>query len=511
MFTQLLLFIINFPLFTLLILSVYTATPVYRKIPEPQAVFSLFDQICQIPHGSYHEAELADWLVSWEKERNFSVKKDETDNVYITTHPEDPYGPPALVFQVHLDMVLVNIGDHEPVIWYQDGDWIRAKNTTLGADNGIGLALALAVMEDFQNSPMSLGLIATVQEEIGLQGVLNLHPEYINPKRIINLDTSKEGVIVINSGGITVGKYQIPVFSTSPSVGYSWVTISVTGLIGGHSAQNIKKNQANGILVILSILRDLIAVMPIEMASCFGGEKMNVIPPQAHCVIGFSSENFREFEQIVHACQTRSRDTYADDPNLQIHIHPAETPAKIIGNTSIQSIINLVDLLPQGVIRYGNRFPGEVVASGNLAMIYQTEEQVQLEISVRYNTSPDKEILIKRLEEVIVSPVQGTIIPKGDAWEGKDSSPLIDLMQKVYSALFGQKMELLSTHGGIECGHLAELYPDADIVSIGIHLEDPHSIQERVSISSTERYYQFVTDLVKEIELRENTPPSISS
>ena len=471
---------------------------------EPADVFRYFRSICRIPHGSGNERELTEYILRFARERGLWAVRDGSLNVIVKKPASSGRAnSPALLLQCHMDMVCEkNSGKvfdftKDPVEIVMDGDTIKSNGTTLGADNGLGVAMMLAVLgaKDIPHPPLEA--VFTAEEEIGLVGATAMDMSALKARRMINLDTGGEGTFVVScAGGLRVGVH-LPVRQTDADASGSGYEIWVKGLKGGHSGGDIDKERGNANVILGRALYRLAAEpdFRLRLASLEGGEKENAIPREACAHIVTDGDPSRIVAELK---RTFTKEYHATEPHLDLFIGKKELPPKVYDEASRDRIIQSLLTLPHGVVHRMNSEGGwSVETSNNLATVSARDENVRIVCAIRSNVASRKYALLDRIR-IVTGLLGGTIEPGAEypAWEYAADSPLRTAAAKVYEELRGAAPEIKVTHGGLECGLFAERIPGLDIISFGPSIYDAHTPDEWFSISSLSRTWEFFKALL---------------
>lgn len=462
---------------------------------QPQRVFYYFSKLMEIPRPSFHEKEVSDFLVKTGKELNLETYQDESLNVVIKRNASKGYeDAPKVVIQGHMDMVASKTDDSnhdflkDPIIPVIDGNYLTAKDTTLGADNGIAVAMGLALLEDENYVGPQLELLVTTEEETSMAGALNLANDVLEGEYLINLDSEEEGILTVGSaGGIT--------FFVDEKIGdqeeKDGFEIKVSGLLGGHSGMDINDNRGNSIKVLAKILENVKS--EITIGEFNAGSLDNIIPSSGSLKI-FGS-NLEELENAKEKAIEEFKDVKGE---LKIEIN--EASGKSYSKDLSEKIIKMIIEIPSGknsMMKDGIT----VESSDNLALVKEEDGSVKSEISLRSSDNDVLDELSKEIKTILenlgINYKIDSIYP---GWEYRENSKLRPLAQEIYKKLEGKEFETIVIHAGLECGALYEKYPNMDIISIGPNITGAHSPDEKVEIESVQRVYEYVQELLKEIK-----------
>ncbi len=503
-----------------------------------QKVFDIFAQICKVPRPSKHEEQISRWLQSFAASHGIECVADEAMNVIMrvpaTPGYEDHEG---VILQAHMDMVCEKNGDvahdfmTDPIETYIDGEWLKAKGTTLGGDDGIGISMALAAITDPELPHPAIECLFTVDEETGLTGAMKLRDGMLRHKRLINLDSEDDGQIFIGcAGGIdTLAKMHYdPVSvseavcqrsglcSVSPQGGLLAVKLRVSGLLGGHSGDDINKGRANANQILVWFLARIMPQTEVQLASINGGNLRNAIAREAEAVIAIPMA-FKEQIRIEwnHFVAQMEQVFGAVETDMRLDLETTDMPETFIPSDKAYRLVMALCECPHGMIAMSHDIPGLVETSTNLASIKMKQESSSLPFRegsglgsyfIEINTSQrsSKESSKHHLKWVVEQALSMACdeVTHGDGypgWTPNPSSPLLDITKKAYIDLFKSEPKVLAIHAGLECGLFLEKYPYLDMVSIGPQMYGVHSPQERLSIPSTDRCYAWLCQILKSL------------
>ena len=470
----------------------------------PAAVFGYFEEICSIPHGSRNTKLISDYLVSFAEAHGLRYIQDEVNNVILfqegTCGMEDH---PPVILQGHMDMVCekdadcpINM-DTEGLDLAQDGEYVFAKGTTLGADNGIAVAYALALLADKTIPHPPLEVIITVDEEIGMLGADAIDLSMLQGRKLINLDSEDEGVFTVSCAGGATATISLP--ADRRAVYGPCIRLSVEGLQGGHSGAEIHKNRANANKVMGEFMSRIQKLMPLCLTSFTGGSKDNAIPHSCQATMVAMGINLERINPIAEELQAEIREKY-DEPEAVIQAFDVDA----LGGNSLSTedtskVIGLLCGAPNGIQAMSEDMPGLVQTSLNLG-IAKLGTHFSITFSVRSSVNDEKQALLKQLEDMAaLFGAAYSQMGSYPAWEYKKDSVLRDTMVRIYSEMFGAEPQVLAIHAGLECGLLGEKLPGLDCVSIGPQMHDIHTSRERLDIASTERTWNFLLEILKNL------------
>ena len=456
---------------------------------EPKRVFEIFFDICKIPRGSGNCEKIADYCVKFAQSHGLSYKRDAINNVIIYKEGRGE----AVCVQAHLDMVCEKLDGKEidflsdPIIPVIEGDSIRADGTTLGADNGIGLAFCLALLEENIESPLEI--LLTSDEEIGLIGANGLDRSWISARKLINLDSEEEGVITVGCASGATAEVTMPLTLTEGEG--EWVTLTVSGLAGGHSGVDIAKGRLNAVKVLFDVVSRL---GEVRLSAICGGTKDNVIPRKATATFLMTGDT-STLDSAIEMVKTDALKTE------QVHIEYTKERENLSA-TSVEDSAKIVDILnrhPSGVMTMSPDIEGMVERSLNLAIIGM-DKGFYAGSMVRSSKNSAAESIFKKIYEVAESNgAKAHHNISFPAWEYRENSRLQAVAEESYEELFGQKAEVQLIHAGLECGVIGDGIDDLESISIGPDLRDVHSTEETLSISSTTRTWKYVLKILENL------------
>lgn len=464
---------------------------------EPAPVFGYFEKLCSYPHGSGNTKSISDYLVSFAKEQGIRYEQDDLNNVIFYQEGTCGYEDHApVILQGHMDMVCekdadcpINM-DTDGLDVTHDGKDVFAKGTTLGGDNGIAVAYALAILSDKTIPHPPLEVIITVDEETGMFGAAGIDLSRLEGRTMINLDSEDEGIFTVSCAGGARGTVHLPV---QRRVVYGpCVKLTVDGLQGGHSGVEIHKNRANANKVMGELLSRVQQLMPFCITKLQGGAKDNAIPRSSTVSLVMLGMQAERINEVAAQLQKEIRERY-DEPEAVIYGDNLDA----LGGNALTSectskVIALLNAAPNGVQSWSQDIEGLVLTSLNLGVV-RMEEELTLTFAVRSSVNQEKRDLLGKLSELSAF-YEGYYTEVGNypAWEYKKDSNLRDTMVRVFTDMFGKKPEVVAIHAGLECGLLSEKLPGLDCVSIGPDMQDIHTSREKLNIASTKRTWEFL-------------------
>ena len=472
---------------------------------EPAAVFQYFEQICAIPHGSGNTKAISDYLVGFAKEHGLEFCQDELNNVIIfgkgTCGMED-HAP--VIIQGHMDMVCekdedcpINM-DTDGLDVTHDGAYVFARGTTLGGDDGIAVAFALALLADKNIPHPPLEVVITVDEETGMEGATGIDLSQLKGRTLINIDSEEEGIFTVSCAGGARGTITMPV--TRRAVYGPCVRLTVEGLQGGHSGVEIHKNRANANKVMGELLSRIQKLMPLCLTKFSGGSKDNAIPRSCSVTLVAMGSHIDRINGVCDELEKEIKEKY-DEPEVRIYGDDVDAFGGNALPTDLSAkVIALLCAAPNGVQAWSKDIDGLVQTSLNLGVALLEKEQLRLTFAVRSSVNQEKRELLEQLAKLAdFNDAQYSEMGDYPAWEYRKDSDLRDTMVAVYREMFGKEPEVVAIHAGLECGILSDKLPGLDCVSIGPEMHDIHTSRERLGIASTKRTWEFVLEVLKRL------------
>ena len=476
---------------------------------KPEKVFQFFEMLCSVPHGSGNTKQISDLCVKFAQERGLRYKQDALNNVIIWKDASpgcEDLEP--LIFQGHIDMVCA----HEPdcgidmktdgLNVYVDGDWVRAHKTSLGADNGIGVAITMALLDDETLRHPRLEALFTTDEETGMFGANGVDLSELKGHNLINLDSEEEGALTVSCAGGVRADCLFPADWEAASADMRFYEVVIDGLRGGHSGAEIDKGRANAIRLMGRFLYEAEQQTGLRVASMEGGTFTNVIPLYCRAVVAVPVDKAAEFEALgLYDAAMFKNEYLTPDPGIAMRGAPTEAADRVFSERRTKALLQMMVLAPNGVQAMSMDIPGLVQTSLNMGVVKTEEEGIGLYFSLRSSIQSQKEALAVKLEALC--SLLGAGFYTHDpypAWAFKKQSRLRDAVAKACAAVYGKAPGITATHGGLECGLFMEKRPDFDCVSLGPDLREVHSVRERLSISSTEKLYSVVRSFVENWE-----------
>ena len=471
---------------------------------EPEKVFSFFEQLCAIPHGSRNTKQVSDWLAAFAEARGLEHYQDEVNNVIIIKEATPGYENAApVIFQGHMDMVCEQAPGcakdmaAEGLDLVLDGDFVRAEGTTLGGDDGIAVAFALAILDADDIAHPRFEAVFTVDEEIGMEGAAVIDVSPLRGRRMLNMDSENEGVFTVSCAGGNLTRCTLPV--ARAEFAGERLTVTIEGLIGGHSGVEIDKGRANANLLLGRVLYAISRETALRIVSVSGGLKDNAIP--VHAEAGITAADGEAARAACERLEAAFRNEFCvTDPGVTVRVS-AGGDGLPMDETSTGRVLCLLTCAPNGIQTMSADIEGLVQTSLNLGILSTGEAGVQASYCVRSSVETQKQMLVDRLR-CLTEMLGGELTVSGDypGWEYLQESPLRDLMTAVYTEQYGSAPKIEAIHAGVECGMFAGKLPGLDCVSFGPDLFDIHTFRERMPVSSVQRTWKLVLEVLKRMK-----------
>jgi dipeptidase D len=475
---------------------------------KPQIVWTFFHRITQVPRPSKREEQMIQFLESFAKEYNISVKKDAAGNI-LMSKPATPglENLPVVILQSHIDMVCERNNDKvfdfekDAIETIVDGNWLRANGTTLGADNGVGVAAELAILasNDVEHGPIEC--LFTVDEETGLTGAKALEAGFMTGKILLNLDSEDEGEIFIGCAGGKGTSAELPYQALDTTADMDYFRIDVKGLRGGHSGGEIHKGLGNANKILARFLYLLQKKYDFALCSIDGGAQHNAIAREACAVVGLHPADREGVRAMLNlfAAQVENELKHVD-PDLQLVMQSADRPAKYIDPQSAEKLIYALHACPHGVEGMSHDVEGLVETSTNLASIKMKDGRIAIVTSQRSSIESAKDAVANQVASAFL--LAGATVTQGEGypgWAPNPNSHILKIARESYKRLFNAEPKVMAIHAGLECGLFLEKYPYLDMISFGPTLRDVHSPNERIQIDTVERWWNYLLYLLKNI------------
>lgn len=469
---------------------------------EPKSVFGFFEQMCAIPHGSGNTKAISDWCAAFARERNLEYHQDADNNIIIIKEATPGYEQAEpIILQGHLDMVCekepgcTKDMDKEGLDLEVDGDLIRAKGTTLGGDDGIAVAMALAVLDADDIAHPRVEAVFTIDEEIGLLGADSLDVSPLKGRKMINMDSEAEGIFTVSCAGGNTTTCILPL-RRAAFFGCA-LRVTVGGLTGGHSGAEIDKGRANANMLMGRVLQAIAERTELRILAVSGGLKNNAIPVESIASIVVADEAAAH-DVVAEMAEAFKPEYHLTDANLFVRVQAEAATQNPMDAETTGKVICMLTCLPNGIQAMSADIPGLVQTSLNLGILTTTEEELCAVFSLRSSIDSQKEMLKRRMI-CLMTQLGGRVEFEGEytGWQYQEHSPLRELMAQVFEEQYGKAPKIEAIHAGLECGLFAGKMPGLDCVSIGPDLMEIHTPRERMSISSVQRVWKFLLEVLK--------------
>ncbi len=478
---------------------------------EPKAIWENFYALTQVPRPSKNEDAIQDYMVKFGEDLGLETIKDATGNIIIrkpaTPGMEDRKG---VILQGHLDMVpqknadTAHDFDKDPIDAYIDGDWVTAKGTTLGADNGMGVAAAMAVLQskDLAHGPVEA--LFTCDEETGMTGAFGLEPNVLKGDILLNMDSEDEGELYVGCAGGIDANISFKYEEEAMPAGYVACKLYMKGLKGGHSGMEIILGRGNSNKLLFRFLKYAAVNFDMKLVAVDGGSLRNAIPRESFAVVAVPEKHKDDFVAAMAKFEAIYKaELSAVEPDLEFFAEPVDLPAKAFTNDSQMKLINAIYACPNGVIRMSDDMPGLVETSTNLARVVSENGVVTIQALLRSSVNSAKEDLSEAIKATF-ELIGADVVLEGEypGWKPNMNSPILTAMQNVYNDKFGKIPEIKAIHAGLECGLLGAVYPNWDMISFGPTIRFPHSPDEKVKIDTVAKFWDFLVETLKNIPVK---------
>ena len=476
---------------------------------DPQIVWKNFYGLTQIPRPSKHEAQVIEYLYNWGKEHGLETLKDETGNIIIRK-PATPgfENRRGVILQGHMDMVPQKTSDSphdflkDPIKTLIDGEWVTADRTTLGADNGIGVAMGLSVLEDPSVEHGPVEVLVTYDEETGMTGANELRPGVLKGDILINLDSEEEGELCVGCAGGLDATAAFKYYKYNTPKDFCGLCIKVSGLQGGHSGMDISLYRANANKVMARILLPLVELFGARPVSFTGGSLRNAIPFEAVAEILVPEENLEAVKKLIASIFAETRAEFIDsDPGMALEVKDVPAAPKYIQLSTFLRALKAMIACPSGVIRMSRTMEGLTETSINMAIVRTEKGKIIIHSLMRSAVDTAKADLAERLRCIFELAGADDISFAGgySGWTPKLDTPMNKVMMEQYEKVYGKPMKIMATHGGLECAIMGAKYPNWEMVSVGPTIKYPHSPDERVNIPSVARTWEYLKAVLRNV------------
>ena len=475
---------------------------------EPKLVFDFFEKISDIPRGSGNEKAISDYLLNFGKELGLEAIQDEALNIIIKKPASKGYeNAPTVIIQGHMDMVCEknNGTEHDfekdPLKLRVIDDYVYATDTTLGADNGIAVAYAMALLADDSIKHPALEVLITTDEETGMSGAMAVSKEHLSGKLLINLDNEEEGELLVSCAGGVRTKSAVKI-EWQDKADKATMAINISGLKGGHSGMDIIKERGNSNKLLGRILKALSNELELNIVKVNGGSKNNAIPREAEAIISLDKENVEKATLIVNECYVMfANELKAQDSGLEVSVKEVVDNSKEFNRATTDKVIDLLYLYPNGVNTRSTEIDGLVESSTNLGVLTTCDSYVEFDSAVRSSVPSLKkeiELRIKTITEILGAEFSSKSDYPG--WEYDPNSKMREICQKVYKDMTGKEAKIVAIHAGVECGLFNEKLGNLDMISFGPNLYDVHTPQEHMSITSVKNTWDYLLKVLEVIK-----------
>jgi len=476
---------------------------------KPRRVWSYFEDICKIPRLSKNEGRIREYMLDFARGHNLEAREDSVGNILITREASPGKEKVStVVLQSHLDMVGEKNASHphnwdtDPIIPIIDGKWVSASGTTLGADDGIGIAAQMAVLTDPYLQCGRIECLFTVDEESGMTGAINLKPDFFTGRILLNLDSEDEGILFIGCAGGIDTQAILPYTPIKVTSGYRAMNISVTGLHGGHSGDEIHKGYGNSIKIISRLMLDLEKKYGILISNFSGGNLRNAIPREAFVTVTFNPAHEEQILADTASYNLLVRDEFGTlEPDLKVSATPAGMPETVIDPTTQHRLLGALSIVPHGVLGWSKEIPDLVETSSNLATIRLTGDNT-LHVVTTQRSSSDEEKNYAAMKAEASFDLAGAKVTHSDGypgWKPNMNSAILRLMIDSYRKLFGKVPQVKAIHAGLECGLILEKYKGIDMISFGPTIRGAHTPEERIEIETVQMFWDLLIDVLRHI------------
>ncbi|GAA3699908.1 aminoacyl-histidine dipeptidase [Oceanisphaera sediminis] len=475
---------------------------------SPRLLWQFFDTQCSIPHPSGHEAALRQWITDWAAEKNLAVMQDAIGNLIIrkaaTAGMEKRKG---VILQAHMDMVpQANADTHhdfttDPIQPYIDGDWVRARGTTLGADNGIGLAACLAVLADDKVQHGPLEVLLTIDEESGMTGAFGLTPGLLQGEILLNTDSEQDGDVYMGCAGGVDANITLPYEPEPVPAGHQARRLIITGLRGGHSGINIHQGRASANKLLAELLTDINQHAAIRLSELNGGTLRNAIVREASALLTLPADMLDTLANLVDRRRQQYRHEFNGvDDFIQLELAPTELPERVMTSALQQRLGAALLACPHGVMEMSRSMEAVVQSSTNLGVIGTEDEHIHVQCLIRSLNDEGRNRIAEMTAAVFrLAGARCDFDGAYPGWQPNPDSAMMQLVLNTHQELFGVLPEVKVIHAGLECGLFKAAYPEWDMVSFGPTIQGAHSPDERVHIEAVSRFWQLLVRVLKQI------------
>lgn len=470
-----------------------------------ERVFSIFSELNKIPRPSHHEERVADYLCQFAERLNLSYERDKENCVVIRKPASKGYeAHEPIVLLNHMDMVCVGMNDplNTPIKPYTENGWMMARGTSLGADNGIGLSMALAVLENDSIEHPALEVITTTNEEDGMSGASQLSKDFLKGRKVINLDSEDYDTITTGAAGACLQFHRIPLKREPvPQGKHRWYRIRFEGGLGGHSGVDINKGRCSAVIATWAILAAIYNEYTIHLVSINLGEANASIASSAEIIICVPSGEACEFVKSQQEMMNEwLREEYPQDSKMTCTIEKCEPLDFVISTEAFELLMSCLELIPQGVVQMSDVMPGTVETSNNVGRITTEEDHIFVSTHTRSFVDDDMATLSKQIADIFQQRgAESEVVMSAPAWQENQQSPFLQLVSNTFQDVLGWRPRMVAMHFVLEAGFFVQHYPGIQIASIGPRIVEPHSTSERVELSTIEDIWKVLLELLRRL------------
>ena len=470
--------------------------------PTTERVFSIFRELNQIPRPSHHEERVANYLCQFAERLHLEYERDKENCVVIRKGASPGHeGAEPVVLLNHMDMVCVGMNDplNDPIDAYEENGWMKARGTSLGADNGIGLSMALAVLEDDSIVHPALEVITTTNEEDGMSGASQLSKDFLKGRKVINLDSEDYDTITTGAAGACLQFHRIPINRETSGEG-RWLRIRIEGGLGGHSGVDINKGRCSAAIPMRCIVKALCHRCDISGIEI--GEANASIASKGEVVICVTSDEvFELVKEQVEGVNQWMREEYPQDPSITCSVEECEVQETVIPTKAIEALVNCLEQVPQGVVKMSETMPGTVETSNNIGRIVTEEKHIFVSTHTRSFIDNDMAVLSETIAKTFtaVGGATSEVVMSAPAWQEVQQSPFLQVVSNTFQDVLGWQPRMVAMHFVLEAGFFVQHYPGIQIASIGPRIVEPHSTSERVELRTIYDIWEVLLELLKRL------------
>ena len=470
-----------------------------------ERVFSIFSELNKIPRPSHHEERVADYLCQFAERLHLSYERDKENCVVIRKPANKGYeAHEPIVLLNHMDMVCVGMSDplNTPIVPYTENGWMMARGTSLGADNGIGLSMALAVLEDDSIDHPALEVITTTNEEDGMSGASQLSKDFLKGRKVINLDSEDYDTITTGAAGACLQFHRIPMKRLPvPDGKHRWYRIRFEGGLGGHSGVDINKGRCSAVIAMWAILAAIYNEYDFHVGAINLGEANASIASSAEIIVCVPSGDACEFVKSQQEMMNEwLREEYPQDPKMTCSIEKCEPLDSVISSEAFEALMGCLEQIPQGVVKMSDSMPGTVETSNNVGRITTADDHIFVSTHTRSFIDDDMAALSKQIADTFKEQgAESEVVMSAPAWQEDQQSPFLQLVSNTFQDVLGWRPRMVAMHFVLEAGFFVQHYPGIQIASIGPRIVEPHSTSERVKLSTIEDIWKVLLELLKRL------------